>query len=98
MLVEMICALAVCITLRLVHYHILKAIEQDAELAAKVRFLSVKVRELRQLNNTLAKQNQVYRVAHSTPYIRNINSWQMLVHKYWRGVESRRGGGRHHIR
>jgi hypothetical protein len=86
MLVEIICALAVLITLRLVHFHIHKAIEQDAELEAKVLLLTVKVRELRELNITLAKQNQVClyeaAVAHRLLFARNITAWQLLGRKY----------------
>lgn len=61
MLAEMICALTVLMTVRHVRYQMQKLVEQHAELAAQVLFLSVKVRELRALNNKLKVQNQYFR-------------------------------------
>ena len=61
MLAEMICAVAVLLTVRHVRHHMAQLVEQHAELAAQVLFLSVKVRELRELNNKLKVQNEYFR-------------------------------------
>lgn len=61
MLAEMICAVAVLMTVRLVRHYVQQLVEEHAELAAQVLFLSVKVRELRELNHKLKVQNEYFR-------------------------------------
>jgi len=61
MLAEMICAVAVLMTVRLVRTHVQELVEQHTALAAQVLFLSVKVRELRALTNKLKVQNEYFR-------------------------------------
>ena len=58
---EIICAVAILVTLNYVTHHIQKLIEQKAELEEQVLFLTVKVGELRELNTKLQAQNQDFR-------------------------------------
>ena len=58
---EIICAVAVLVTLNYATYHIQKIIEQNAELEEQVHFLTIQVEDLRELNNNLQAQNQVFR-------------------------------------
>ena len=51
----------VLVILNYITYYIQKLIEQKAELEKQVLFLTVKVGELRELNNKLEVQNQVFR-------------------------------------
>ena len=58
---EIICAVALLVTLNYVTHHVQRLIEQKAELEEQVLFLTVKVDELRELNNKLQAQNQDFR-------------------------------------
>ena len=58
---EIVCAVTILVTLNYVTYQIQKLIEQSAELEEQVLFLTVKVDELRELNNKLQAQNQDFR-------------------------------------
>ena len=58
---EIVCAVTILVTLNYVTYQIQKLIEQGAELEEQVLFLTVKVDELRELNNKLQAQNQDFR-------------------------------------
>ena len=55
---EIICAVILLVTLNYVTHHIQRLIEQTAELEEQVLFLTVKLGELRELNNKLHAQNQ----------------------------------------
>ena len=58
---EIICAVTVLVTLHYVTYHVQKLMQENAELEERILFLTVKVGELRELNNKLEVQNQVFR-------------------------------------
>jgi hypothetical protein len=58
---EIICAVALLVTLNYVTHHVQRLIEQKAELEEQVLFLTVKVGELRELNTKLQAQNQDFR-------------------------------------
>lgn len=53
--------MVVLVTLNYATYHVQKIIEQNAELEEQVHFLAVQLDDLRELNNNLQAQNQVFR-------------------------------------
>lgn len=58
---EIICAVTLLVTLNYITHHVQRLLEQKAELEERVLFLTVKVRELRELNKKLQAQNQDFR-------------------------------------
>ena len=58
---EIVCAVTVLVTLHFFTCQTQKLMEHSAELEERVLFLTVKVRELRELNKKLQAQNQDFR-------------------------------------
>ena len=82
MLTEMICAVAVLMTVRHVRQFMQQFLEEHAELAAQVLFLSVKVRELRELNTKLRVQNQYFRYETAAAR-RTVAIYQNERRRFW---------------
>jgi hypothetical protein len=62
MLAELICALTLFLALRHVKYQMLELMQQNAELAKQVLYLTYKVDKLRELSNKLRYQTAVERM------------------------------------
>ncbi len=58
---EIVCSVTILVIVNYVTHQIQKLIEESAELEEQVLFLTVKVDELRELNNKLQAQNQDFR-------------------------------------
>ena len=72
MLTEIVCAVAVLMTLR----HVLELLEQNAELAQQVLYLSFRVRRLRELSKKLMVSSDAWRMlGRRRPSARMLGTW-----------------------